>query len=366
MAQDHYRVLGVGRNATSGEIKSAYRKLVLAHHPDRSPSKQSAEIFLKATEAYETLGDHERRKHYDAVSDMEKRRASQPPPTQPKAQPQPKPQETRSSPKVSTVAADVTKLTLIFTRGQYNESEKLARQILQKDGKQPIPYAVLGDIARAKGNLDEAAKMYAYAAQMDPRNPIYQQRHEELIKTHKAMKGHDAATKASQKSAMTFVVGTLLVLSAGLYVMLAKEPAIAPGLSLISTWTLGLAIMLFLSGVSTGAVLCASNYIDRFNASTITATGRVSSPIVALTTVAIVNFWAAAALYAIVSLAQRGYTYSHLRFVVAMGVTTVIMVGAAALSVVRFEPGQVFLWGGNITYLGGICGWMVADSFKRI
>lgn len=362
-------MLGVSRNATSAEIKSAYRKLVLAHHPDRSPSKQSAEIFLKATEAYEVLGDQERRKHYDMISDAEKRRASQPrpqPQPQTQTQAQPKPQAAKTTPKVSTIAADVTKLTLIFTRGQYHESEKLARQILQKDGKQPIPYAVLGDIARAKGNLDEAAKMYAYAAQMDPRNPIYQQRHEELIRSHKTTKGMDAATKASQKSVMTVVVGVLLVLSTALYVMIAKEPAIAPGISLINTWTLGLAIMLFLSGVSTGAVLCSGNLIDRFNASTITATGKVSSPIVALTTVAIVNFWAAAALYAVVSLAQRGYTYSHLRFMVAMAVTTLILVGAAAFSVARFDTLQVFLWGGNITYLGGICGWMVADSFRRL
>jgi tetratricopeptide (TPR) repeat protein len=370
MAQDHYRVLGVGRNATASEIKSAYRKIVLVHHPDRSPTKQSSEIFLKATEAYEVIGDFDRRKQYDSALDHEQRRASQahsPPRPQTQTKAQPKPQENRSSPKVSTIAADVTKLTLIFTRGQYNESEKLARQILQKDGKQPIPYAVLGDIARAKGNLDEAAKMYAYAAQMDPRNPVYQQRHEELIRTHKPNRGggYDA-TKASQKSVMTFVVGALLLLSAALYVVLAKEPLIAPAVSLINTWTLGLGIMLFLSGVSTGAVLCASNSIDRFNASTITATGRVSSPIVTLTTVAIVNFWAAAALYAIVSLAQRGYTQSHLRFVAGIAITTLVMVGAAALSVAKFDPLQVFLWGGNLAYLGGIVGWMVADSFKRV
>lgn len=370
MGQDHYRVLGISRNATAAEVKSAYRKLVLAHHPDRNPSKQSADLFLKATEAYEVLGDQERRKHYDVISDLEKRRTEQrPQQPQPKTQtqpkPQPKPQEGGSA-KVSTIAAEVTKLSVIFSRGQYHESEKLARAILQKDGKQPLPYAVLGDIARAKGNLDEAAKMYAYAAQMDPRNPIYQQRHEELIRTYQDKRNPDAATKASQKSVMTMVVGALLVLSSALYVMLAKEPVIAPSISLINTWTLGLGIMLFLSGVSTGAVLCASNYIDRFNASTITATGKVSSPIVALTTVAIVNFWAAAALYAVVSLAQRGYTYSHLRFVVAIAVTTLIMVGAAAMSVAKFDPMQVFLWGGNIAYLGGICGWMVADSFKRV
>ena len=365
MAQDHYRILGIGRNATSGDIKSAYRKLVLAHHPDKSPSKQSAEIFLRATEAYEVLGDGDRRKHYDGSLDFEKRHASQPRP-QTQTRPQPSPQQTRTATKVSTVAADVTKLTLIFTRGQYSESESLARQIIQKDGKQPIPYAVLGDIARAKGKLDEAAKMYAYAAQMDPRNPIYQQRHEELISTYRDKRNPSAATKATQKSVMTIIVGTLLVVSAGLYVMLAKEPIITPGLSLINTWTLGLVIMLFLSGVSTGAVLCAGDYIDRFNASTIVATGRISSPILMLAMVAVVNFWAAAVLYALVTITQRGFTVSHLRFMIGIGVTTLIMAGAAALSIANFAPLQVLLWGGNLAYLGGICGWMVADSFKRI
>ena len=279
MAQDHYRILGLGRNATSGDIKSAYRKLVLAHHPDKSPSNQSAEIFLKATEAYEILSDSERRRNYDGSLDIEKRRAGQPrSQSQTQARPQPSPQP-RAAQKVSTIAADVTKLTLIFTRGQYNESETLARHIISKDSRQPIPYAVLGDIARAKGKLDEAAKMYAYAAQMDPRNPIYQQRHEELIRTYRdGMSPAATAAKATQKSLMTIVVGTLLVVSAGLYVMLAKEPIITPGLALINTWTLGLVIMLFLAGVSTGAVLCAGDYIDRFNASTIVATGKISSP----------------------------------------------------------------------------------------
>ena len=365
MAQDHYKTLGVARNATSADIKSAYRKVVLVHHPDKSQSKQSTDIFLKATEAYEVLGDVDRRKQYDGNIEMRNRQANQPrPQTQTQARPQP--QASKTTQKVSTVAADVTKLTLIFTRGQYTESETLAKQILQKDGKQPIPYAVLGDIARAKGRLDEAAKMYAYAAQMDPRNPVYQQRHEELIRTYKDVKGPNAAAKATQKSLMTIVVGTLLVVSAGLYVMLAKEPVITPGLSLINTWTLGLVIMLFLSGVSTGAVLCAGDYIDRFNSTTIVATGKISSPMLMLGIVAIVNFWAAALLYAVVTITQRGFTVSHLRFMVGIGVTTLIMAGAATMSFARFEPTQVLLWGGNLAYLGGICGWMVADSFKRI
>jgi hypothetical protein len=80
----------------------------------------------------------------------------------------------------------------------------------------------------------------------------------------------------------------------------------------------------------------------------------------------VVNFWAAALLYAVVTVSQRGFTVSHLRFMIAIAVTTLIMAGAAAISIAKFDPLQVLLWGGNLAYLGGICGWMVADSFKRI
>ena len=205
MAQDHYRILGVGRNATNGDIKSAYRKLVLAHHPDKSPSHQSAEIFLKATEAYEILGDTELRRNYDGSLDMEKRRASQPrPQTQTQARPQPSPQQ-RATQKVSTIAADVTKLTLIFTRGQYNESETLARHIISKDSKQPIPYAVLGDIARAKGKLDEAAKMYASPDRLDVRRAAADQPRCQTIaqqRDHRRAAGADGVAVADAFAAV--------------------------------------------------------------------------------------------------------------------------------------------------------------------
>lgn len=370
MAQDHYRVLGVAKNATAAEIKSSYRKLVMAHHPDRNPSKESAETFLRVTQAYEVLGDPDRRKHYDSVSDGERRRAatgSRPSTaqtqTQAKPQPQPKPQAPGSSSKVTTVAADVTRLTLIFTRGQFVESEKLAKAILSRDSRQPIPYAVLGDLARAKGQLDEAAKLYAYAAQMDPRNPIYHQRHEELIR---AKNPDGKASTRDDRGVISAIVGGLLLVSTMLYVIVAKENPLVPSFGLISTWTLGLAVMLFLGGVSMGAVLCSGSFIDRFSMSSTNSLGRVSSPMIALTTVAVVNFWAAVALYAGISAAQRSFNRSHLRFVAGIGVVVLALTAACAGSQTNFAPMQTLVWGGNLAYLGGVCGWMVADGFKRV
>lgn len=64
--RDYYQVLGVPRTAGADEIKKAYRKLALQHHPDRNPGdKQAEEKFKEAAEAYEVLSDADKRRRYD-------------------------------------------------------------------------------------------------------------------------------------------------------------------------------------------------------------------------------------------------------------------------------------------------------------
>jgi molecular chaperone DnaJ len=62
---DHYETLGVSRNASSEEIKKAYRKLARELHPDVNPSEQAQEKFKSVTHAYEVLGDEQTRRNYD-------------------------------------------------------------------------------------------------------------------------------------------------------------------------------------------------------------------------------------------------------------------------------------------------------------
>src|SRR5450830_1083891 len=64
--RDYYEVLGLNRDASEDDIKKAYRKLAMKHHPDRNPDNPKAEeSFKEAKEAYEILSDANKRAAYD-------------------------------------------------------------------------------------------------------------------------------------------------------------------------------------------------------------------------------------------------------------------------------------------------------------
>jgi curved DNA-binding protein len=65
--QDYYETLGVPRDASAGEIKKAYRRLSKQFHPDRNKEKGAEDQFKKVGEAYQVIGDPEKRKKYDQI-----------------------------------------------------------------------------------------------------------------------------------------------------------------------------------------------------------------------------------------------------------------------------------------------------------
>src|SRR3954449_12653018 len=69
--KDFYKVLGVSKDASAAEIKKAYRKLARANHPDSKPGdKPAEERFKQIAEAYDVVGDAEKRKEYDQMRSM--------------------------------------------------------------------------------------------------------------------------------------------------------------------------------------------------------------------------------------------------------------------------------------------------------
>ena len=64
-SSEYYEILGVSKSASEEEIKKAYRKLALVHHPDRNGGNES-ELFLQLKIAYDVLVDHDKRVNYDA------------------------------------------------------------------------------------------------------------------------------------------------------------------------------------------------------------------------------------------------------------------------------------------------------------
>lgn len=354
---DHYRALGIPRDSTPEQIRSAFRKLVLKFHPDRSKDPKTVDAFMRITAAYEVLSDPDRKANYDRLLNLtsQPNRPSTPPSTRARPPGSAAPQA-RSAPPSEAVE----RLREQLRRGKLFEAEITANEVLRENPKSGFAYGVLGDIARTRGDYPRASKMYAFALQMEPGNAHYLNRHLETLSILN-QRGRQATGSGSTGSkGAAFLIGVVSVLLAGMFIATSPEKSALSGVTPVDTWTVGLLAVLALCGIAVGAALSISRLVDRFDATGATTMGRIT-PWVALMFVAVVNFWASCLLFLVVSSAQRVFDSSTTRLLASVG-GVVAFLSLSALVSRQLDPLQVFLWGGNVSYVGAVCGWMVADA----
>ena len=369
MARTHYETLGLKPTATDAEIKAAYRRVVLRHHPDRSSDPDSTRLFIAATAAYEVIGEGTARRFYDEGLRAESRRAAEREAevrkereaaarTRAARAASSAPSAPRPASSGTPLPTQLARLSMLFSRGLYAEAEKLADEIVVRDPRQPLPYAVRGDLARQRGKLDEAARHYSLAVQMDPRNPLYLRRYEEVLERVRTVDAAKTGVTAMEPNERLTLAALLI---GGVAIMAAIFVVGSPERPVFFGFTVGMLAMLFLGGVVAGATLSAAGGLDRIDAY---AAGRIG-PTVALGLVSVVSFPAAALVYLLLGFVQRGFSASTTRLFLSVTALVGILSLGAALSRSGMSPVGVLLWGGNLAYLGALVGWAVADGLRR-
>lgn len=341
MARTHYETLGVSRQATSEEIRRAYRQLALKLHPDRNRSPNAGSEFARIAEAYEVLSDRDSRATYDR-----RLKAAEPPPAPPKTPPSPpQPRVVQSAP-----APDLARLAVLFSTGQLDNAETLARRILEQNPREAKAYAVLGDIARVRGERNHAINLYAQAVQMDPRNSSYQARYEELV--NQPVQVPMTAAETTQRGFWAASTVFFMTVLAAVYLALSRERPVMLSL------TAGALGMLFLVGFAVGFGFRFVGVLERTNV----VLGRFSVPGLSLG-LGLFNFWFGLLVYVVLAFFQGASNPSVSRLYGGLTAGLFFLTLGASISPV-LNPLHVLVWGGGVMTFGCLLGWGVADSVR--
>lgn len=353
-----YEVLGVEPTADTPAIRSAYRRLVLKYHPDRTTEEGASERFIEVTQAYEVLSDVQRRIEYDRMLEAKRRGATAPEPSR---------QQSASwrfadRPVVTVDPAVMHRLRTLMNQGRFGEAEREAQRIVAMHPRSAEAYAVLGDVAAARGLSRKAAEHYAMAAQMDPNNTRYLRLHEAMLAGLGPLRQTGLRDDDGNVPGAVLVGGTLVGLC-GAYLASSPERPLFPEIGPISTWTVGLIVMLFVSGLIVGVALTLGRLLERFESVTSSASMRVA-PIMALTGIAVFSFVLAAIVYVALATSQDAFNRTTSRLMAGVVLSTMLL-GLLASIPGRVDTNQVLLWGGNLCFVGAVLGWMVADGFRK-
>ncbi|NLC58347.1 MAG: DnaJ domain-containing protein [Armatimonadetes bacterium] len=171
LQRTYYEILGIEATATPEVIKQRYRHLAKRYHPDAVPPEEAAtahRTFVAITEAYEVLSDPRRREAYDRDLALKRRQrereaaaragagrargASGPPP----------PPRTASPPSMEQLLYEAR---LSLAHGRFAQAQASCEEILRRDPRHAGAYALLGEIRRSQGRVDESIHYFMKAVQ---------------------------------------------------------------------------------------------------------------------------------------------------------------------------------------------------------
>ncbi len=423
---DYYKTLGVATDVTQDVIKKKYRELARKFHPDLNPSPQAATKFKQINEAYQVVGDADRRAVYDAERALRQnmmppppsasrpaspattpRRANNPqsqrpndPTTQrpnteyngygtvrpngantprpnpaPPQPPRPAPAQNRATSTFGTVERLIAEAQLAYINRRYREAEDLCGQILMIDRRSAVAHEILGDIYVKRGRTESAVTAYSYAAQFNPRNFSVQTKLERLsgqsnrptpTVTRPVDTKWDDFAGTHQETLLIVTSGVVLILvgiiSAFLYNNPGQPTHILPP---IANWSMPLIAALLLNGVLGGLLLAINGGMHPIVDELFSRTPEQEERNTPVTLGILLALFSVIWFYA-AFLIYIGIGFARNRFspsvMRAFGLTIFLILLHAGLH--TNSAMNTLLFGGNVLLPTVLFGWAVGDAFR--
>jgi hypothetical protein len=388
--------MGLEPHATPDEVRKRFRELARRFHPDlHSDHPEYHEVFVRISQAYETLGDQNRRAAYDLdLRDRARREAARasgaygsapstsrpsPPATHgsprsgngtaaPRANGQPRPRR-EAELKKQRVHRLMDDARIAYARGHLGEALRLCQEVLQIQ-RVGGAYDLMGDIYHRQNKLEEAVNSYSVAAQMLPSNGLVMaklNRVAQRLRTQNAdytlprqARNLTPSRRAGYKMAFACfgfaVVAFLIIWSAGMRVEASER--------VVGGWSVAQVGLFALCGFLGGVILAAGAWIRRIDQELFfTSVGGPRQPMplgVLLMVVGAIFYPLAIASYFIFARMQETVSGSVLAVFTAATLVTLGFVFASETPTLL----QTLLFGGNVVFVATLCGWFIGDVFR--
>jgi curved DNA-binding protein CbpA len=375
-ARTHYEVLGVPRDATISQIRKRYKQLVRQYHPDVAADKEKAhKLFLQIKEAYEVLSDPVRRREYDAtlVADVAYSAAGDRRDTTGRAADG----FYRSSRTTSSsVEKHLKNARWSFIQRRFNEAANHCKNALEIDPHNAVAFAMLGDIFRAQGKINQAIKYYSYAIQFNPADRETERKLDRLIERKmRPQQSETATSRAESVPTLNINLMTVNFVWWGIAIFLLLLIWVNPGEPIpwlkfyippIQHWSWNLIVLMALSSAIVGMLLSLNGFLDHPDEELVFETHGSKWSIVPTGPILLLGsgffFPAAAIFYIVVSLVQGSLS----RSVMIVFVAVAIIVTTASVLYVPEARKEVILFGGNISFWAMLFGWYLGALFRPV